>query len=549
MAKKKDRWQKPQVVFQPQVHLGMQVGMDKIINAVRPTLGPFPRVVMYDTTVGSTGRLPEVLDDGGTIARRIIQIHGRDADVGAMLIRNVLWRLREEVGDGTATAAVLFQSVYHEGVRYLASGGNAMRLRRFLEQGTEEIIAALDPLAHQIEGKEALTRLATHLCRDPKLGKLFGEIFDIIGEYGRLEIRTSDSREYDREYVEGMYWEGGILSRAMVTDAARQRTDLENAAILMTDLSVEDPRELVAVLSLAVRANIENLLIITPKMSETTLATILANKKQGRIKVNIVAAKTPGVGVDVQRNSLMDMAVLTGGRPLYKTAGATLREVQLQDLGRARRVWVDRSFVGIIGGRGDPRVLRRHIAELRAVFARTTDPEEREKVQERIGKLLGGSATLRVGGLTKTEQEFNKELAQRTADALRGAMREGVVPGGGAALLACVADLQARARQSEDGDEQAAYRILARAMQAPTRALLENAGYDPSEVLAQLRGLPAGHGFDVLSGNVVDMVEAGIVDVTTVVKAAVRSAISGAAMALTTDVLVHRANAPEALAT
>jgi chaperonin GroEL len=545
----KNKWQQAKVVFQPQVHRGMQAGIDQIVDAVRPTLGPFPRIVLYDRTVGKEGKVPELLDDGGTIARRVIQIAGRDADVGAMLVRHMLWQLREEVGDGTATAAVLFDSIYDEGLRYLASGGNAMRLRTHLEAGLRVVLQVLDGMAYRLEGKEDLGKLAARICGHEELGELLGEIFDVIGEYGRLEIRSSRSRRYSREYVEGMYWDGGLLSRSMITDVARQRAELENAAVLITDLDVEDPRALIPTLSICVKSGIEALAIIARSMSDVAVGMLLANKKQQKIKLDVLAAKTPGSTVDAQRAALMDMAVLTNGRALHQSAGDTLRKVKPADLGQVRRIWADKNNVGIVGGKADPRALRQHIADLRALHRNTSDLDERRDVQERIGKLLGGSATLRVGGITKTELDYNKEQAQRAAEAMRGAIREGVVPGGGVALLACQSELRSRMEEADESEARAAYHILLKTMEAPIRALLTNAGEEPGQVMGTIKSAGPGFGYDVVEGKIVDVNEAGILDVTSVIKAAVRSAVSTAAMALTTDVLVHRASAPESLTT
>ncbi len=549
MASSTKKWQKPHVVFQPEVHRGMSRGIDQIVSAVRPTLGPLPRIVLYDRTIGGTGRIPELLDDGGTIARRIIQIPGRNADVGAMLVRQVLWTLREEVGDGTATAAVLFQAVYREGVHYLASGGSAMRLRTYLERALPGIIDDLSSMALRVEGKEQLAQLATAISLDPEMGKLLGEIFDIIGEYGRLEIRKGRTRSYEREYVEGMYWEGGLLSRAQITDQARQRTELQNAAVLMTDLDIEDPRELVPAITACVQQGIEDLAIIARKMSDMVVGMLVMNRERGKIKIHAVGIKTPGISTTDQRAALMDMAVLTGGRPLFRAAGDTLRDVKARDLGRARRIWADKSNFGIIGGKGDPRELRAHITHLRNLFSSISSGDERQELQERIGKLMGGSATLYVGGITETELDYNKEQATRAAEAMRGAMRDGVLPGGGAALLAARRTLLARPTTSDEPEEYAARQILAKALQAPTRVLLENAGYEAGEILGQLENAAPGTGFDVLKGELTNMEESGILDITTVVIAAVRSAVRSAAMALTTDVVVHRAQAPESLST
>jgi chaperonin GroEL len=549
MAKRATKWQRPRVVFQPEVQQGLLRGIDQIVGAVRPTLGPFPRIVLNDRSIGSTGRIPELLDDGGTIARRIIQIKGRDADVGAMLARNLLWSLREEVGDGTATAAVLFRSVYAEGLRYLASGGNPMRLRSHLERGMRDILAELDTMATRVAGEAQLSKLATTLSGEADLGRMLGEIFDIIGEYGRLEVRKGRTREYEREYVEGMYWSGGLVSRAFITDIERQRAELQNAAILMTDLDIDDPRDLIPALTACVRAGIENVVIIGRNISDVTVGMLMMNREKGKVKINAIGVKTPGLTSTDQRGPLTDMAVLVGGRAFLREAGDSIRDVQPADLGRARRVWADTVHLGIIAGQGDPRELRQHIARLRNAYAVVTDKDDRAHLQERLGKLMGGSATLYVGGTTETELDYAKERAERAADAMRGAIREGVLPGGGVALLACRPLLARRMAEADEPEERAAYHILIEALEAPIRVLLDNAGHDPGEILGRIDAAGPGHGFDVVRGKVVDMTQAGIQDVTTVVKAAARSAIGAAAMALTTDVVIHRASPPDALNT
>ena len=549
MATSSKKWQRPRVTFQPQVHRGMLRGVEQIVDAVQPTLGPLPRIVLYDQSIGHTTRVPELLDDGGTIARRIVQIRGRDADVGAMLLRNVLWRLREEVGDGTATAAVLFKAVYAEGLHYLAAGGNPMRLRVHLQRAAQEILTELDGMTSRIQGKDELTKLASAISNDKEMGKVLGEIFDIIGEYGRLEIRTSRGRGYEREYVEGMYWDGGLVSRAFINDMARQRAELPNAAILMTDFDINDPHDLVPLLTTCVQGGIDNVAIIGRRISDVVVGMLIMNRDKGKVKINAVGVKTPGVASSEQRTALMDMAVLTGGRVFRRDAGDSIRDVKLADLGRARRVWADNRNLGLVGGQGDPRALREHIARLRNTFVSTTDADERDELQKRIGKLMGGSATLHVGGSTETEMNFTKAQAQRVADAMRGAIREGVLPGGGVALLACRPVLAAKMAQAEEPEERAAYHILMTALQAPTRALLENAGYEPGEILGSIEKAGPGYGFDVVTGEIVDMNAAGIRDITTVVKAAALAAVSSAAMALTTDVVIHRALPPDALNT
>ena len=540
------RWQTQRVVFQPAAYRGMQRGINQIVNALRPTLGPLPRTVAIQRF--PSNKTPELLDDGAVIARRIIELLDRDEDVGAMFIRHVLWRLHEKVGDGTATAAVLFQSVYDQGLRYVVAGANAMALRHHLEKGLQVILNELTGMSVHLEGKEKLAHIAETICYDRPLARLLGEIFDIIGEYGQLEIRAGRGRELDREYVEGMYWKGGVLSRQMITDHTRLRTEMENAAILVSDLEIEDPRQLMSVIETVMQAEIHSLLIIADKLSDSAISLLLTASRDPA-KFQAIAVKAPAVTTGDRASALEDLAVLTGGRLLARAAGYTLRGIEAQHLGRARRVWADRIYFGIIAGKGNPRELRRHIANLRAAFRQAEDPDMRKKLRERIGKLMGGSATLTMGGATELEINTRREVAQRTSDALRGAITEGVLPGGGVSLLACRPALKGMLDQSTDPDERAACRILIKALEEPIRTILANAGYDASDVMADIRRADAAHGFDVRSGQIVDMAEAGIFDATGVQKAAVHSAVSSAALALTVDVLVHKKEPPQSVTT
>jgi len=529
------------VVFQPATYQGLQQGINQIVDAIRPTLGPRPRIVAIDRILDN--KMPEMLDNGGIIARRIIQLADRDQDVGAMFVRDMLWTLHEQVGDGTATAAVLLQAIYNQGVRYLTSGGNAPRLQHHLEQGMHLILSELDQMTTPVSGPQPLAQVAESICYDPPLARLLGEIFDIIGEYGRLEIRPGRGRADEREYVEGMYWERGLVSRQMMTDHQQLRTEFEDGAIVISNLEVQEPQQLFPALEVALRHNIRNLLIVAGNFSEAAIGFLLANKQPDRFQVS--AVKTPGYGEEEQAWALQDLAILTGGRPFVKAAGDTFASITPEHFGHARRVWADAHNFGIIGGKGAPRALRQHIATLRAAYQETDTVMLREKLLKRIGKLLGGSATLWVGGATELEIEQRQEVAKRTAAAMRGAIMEGVVPGGGVALLACQPALQQRLDGSTDTDARAAYRILLQALEAPTRAIAANAGFDPSEAIVHIKLAGPGHGFDVTAGQVVDMSQAGIYDATSVQKAAVYAAIASAGLALTIDVLVHCKEQPE----
>jgi chaperonin GroEL len=521
------------VVFQPATHKGIQRGINQIVSAIRPTLGPRPRCVAIDKEARGD---VELLDDGGVIARRIIQLPDRDDDIGAMLIRQMLWQLRENAGDGTATAAVLFQTIFNEGLRYVTAGGNAQRLRYYLERGMAVILDELSGMARPVEGKAQLGQIAHSICYDAELAGMLGEIFDIIGEYGRLDLRKGRGRELVREYVEGMYWDQGLVSREMVTDRAAQHTLFEEAAILISDLEFENPRYLMPALLHAHEAGFRALLVVAQKLSDSVKAFLIANNNPE--KMRLAAVKTPGVGED-QFGALQDLAALAGGRPFIRAAGDTLKHLRADDLGRARRVWADMRMFGIVGGKGDPRALRRHIADLRGAFNQTGQKDARRKLQARIGKLMGGSATLWVGGVMDREIEMRKDRTERTAEVLRGALREGVVPGGGVSLLNCRPALTERLAQSTGPDEQAAFRILLKALEAPARTIIANAGHDASTVMAEVAAAGRGFGFDVAAGQITDMADAGIYDVAAVQKAAVHSAVASAALALTIDVVVH----------
>lgn len=490
------------------------------------------------THLMETHKLPEVVDNGGLIARRIIALADKDEDMGAMLARALICRQQDVMGDGTATAAVLFQAIYDRGVQYLASGGNATRLRHHLDKALPTLLNALDDMTFPIAGKDNLTRLAETLCHDRVLAQMLGEIFDIIGEYGQLDIRKDQGRGLRREYVEGMYWNSGLFSRDRLGEPGVFQNEYENTAILLIDFRVDEPRDFMPLLEQAVANRVEALVIVAPDLSENAMAgLLLANQKLPNFQV--MAVKTPGTNAEDRAAAIEDIAVLTGASPLLRAAGHTLQQAAYRDFGWARRVWANPRSFGLVGGKGDPRRLRQHLGSLQTRFARSNDPDERDRVQHRIGKLMGGSATLWIGGSTEPEIAYQKSLAERTARTIRAAVREGVVPGGGVALLACRAAMDGRHTDCTDPDERAAYRILHHALAEPARAIFANAGYDPGDMMAQISGADKGCGFDVRTGSVVDMQAAGIVDSTAVIKAALHNAVATAGLALSIDVLVH----------
>jgi chaperonin GroEL len=543
--KKKD-FQSPGVVFQPRVSQGMRAGIDQLVGLIAPTLGPLPHVVASEK-IGGRHNLPERLDSGGLIARRIIQIPDRDADVGLMYLRHVLWKLQETEGDGTAAAAVMFKTIFDQGLRYIAAGGNPMGLRQYFEEGLHLIFAELDRQTTYLKGKQLLGGLAKTICYDDELAKMLGEIFDIIGAYGRLEVRKGAGQELIREYVEGMYWDSPLRSRGMANAEHGTRALLENTAILISDLDIDTPQQLIPLLQLALEHNIGQILLVSATLSEKAMG--LLHTKSNQEKVFVAAVRIPGHTSTIQQNSLEDLAILTGGRALLKATGDRLESVRVADLGRARRAWADNIAFGIIGGRGDPRKLRGHITRLRQTYQNVSAADDRKHLLERLGKLTGGSATLYIGGSSPTHIEERVELAKRTAEALRGAMREGVVPGGGIALLACSPILEPCFVSAQDPDARAAYHILMQAVESPFRTLVTNAGFRPGKILAEMATAGQGAGFDVMTRKIGSMAEAGIYDSASVIKGAARAAIGGAALCLTTEAIIHIKNPSENLNT
>jgi chaperonin GroEL len=545
----KRNFQRPGVVYQPETYRGLKFGIATLVSAIKPTLGPFPRLVGVESAA-SRGNQPEILDSGGTIARRIIQIRGRNADVGAMFLRHMLWKLHERAGDGTATAAVIFEALFTSGVRYIAAGGNSMRLRTYLDEGLRLVLEELDRLTIPIDAdsvaakrRDRLTGLAESVGRDAELARYLGEIFDVIGAYGRLEVRAGSGRHFKREYVEGIYWDTGLHSRLMLDDYKAGRSTLENAAIAISNLDVDEPSDMAHILEVALQSSASHVLLVANRVSDRALSVALL--PANREKIKLLAVKTPGSGLAHQQEALTDIAILTGGRPLQAVTQDTFRALTPRDLGRAQRISAEMDNFTVVAGKGDPSQFRLHIRGLQQAYRRADEIAVRNALQVRIGRLMGGSATLFTGGSTPAECENRKTLAEQVAKVIRNAILEGVVPGGGIALLAVQGRLEARRKLARQADERAAYGMLLEAMQAPFRALLANCGYDTGQIMTLMARSGPGVGIDLKTGKLTPMVAAGIVDPAYVLKEAVRSAVASAGLILTTDTIVHIKNPTE----
>jgi chaperonin GroEL len=526
------------VVFQPQTYEGFQAGINQIANAVRPTLGPTPRMVAI-TKTKPHDQTPEIFDNGGTIARRIIQLPDRDVDTGAMFLRQLLWRQHEQMGDGTATTAVIFQAVYNEAVKFIAAGGNAMMMRRYLEQGLRIILDELVAQTIPVDGQETIAQVAESVCVDAELSQVLGEIFDIVGPYGQIEIRSGRTRNIEREYVSGTFFESGLHTQVMVTDHENVRAQVENAAIFLSDLDIKAGMELVPVVRAAIDAGYAGLVVMCKSISDDAIG-VLMKVSQNPQRFRAMAVKTPGNKLTAQAAYLEDLSTLTGGKPYIQIAADSAQNIQTEHLGQARRIWADKTFLSVIGGQGHPLEIRKQVAGLKGRYDSVDDTDIRKLTLTRLGKFMGGAASLFVGGLSEIDIEARKETAEMAIGAVRAALLKGVLPGGGAALLACKPTLDALAQQTENLEESVCYQILSRALEEPMRTILSNSGYDPSVYLARIEVSDIGNGVDARSGEIVDMVAAGVFDSAGVLLEAVRGAVTSAALGITVDTMVHK---------
>ena len=510
-----------------------------MVNALRPTFGPVSGSVAIDH-IHKTKDLPEFLDDGGTIARRIIELPNRDEDMGAMLLRSMLVKQRESVGDGTVTAAILLEAIFSAGIRYIAAGGNAMQVRRQLETIVPDILEEVDQASFHLDSQESLVDMAYSLCHDRDIAEKIGEIFDLFGQHARLEVREGYGRELRHDYIQGTYYYSGAFSRAFFGTDIQTRVELTNTAIFLCDYSIEDQKELFPVMKTAHDAGVGSLVIIARNLSEKAIGLLTTNNKMNTFTA--IGVKLPGLNEADKIAAIEDISLLTGATPYLKITGGTLDHVSADDFGKVRRIWADLRSFGIVGGRGDKRKLRYHIERLKRQYYRIEDYEVQKNLNKRIGNLLGGSATLWLGGHSDTEITATKTLVERTIQIMRLAGEYGVVHGGGLVFLRLADTLKQRYTATRDTDERAVCRILIEAFEATLRTLYENAGYDPGQIMAQIQNQDVQCAFDVETGRHVNLCDFGIYDSSEVLKASMRNAISTAALMLTIDSLIHRTN-------
>jgi chaperonin GroEL len=511
-------------------------GAERMAALLRPTLGPVARTVAIGRLIGNEP--PEVLDSGAMIARRTNQLPDPFEDMGAMLIRHVAWRTYDSVGDGSATAAILAHSLLREGLDYLAGGGNPVGVRRGLECGLSVVLAQLEQQTRPIDGPAEIARLIRGGTGD-ELAAMLGEAIDAAATDGAILVEDAQTTQTSREYLDGVRWNEGWLSTFLLRPDETTSSRLLNPRILVTDRVLSRADDLVPVLEACVGARERNLFIVAPEIGDSAVGMLVRNREHGVLE-HAMAVRAPSVGEQRER-ILEDLAILTGARCISQARGDRLSEIRLDDLGSARQAWATRVAFGILGGGGSKVRIRERITQARGELRQIpkTDAFATSKVQERIGKLAGTSVTVRVGAATAAEQASLKVGVEAAIRSARAALSHGVVPGSGAALLRAAAALH---KMEVDPEERVGVAILAKALAEPMRAIVHNAGYDPVPIVH--RSGICDEVFDVVGQAWVNPWDNGVLDPLDVVRTALEISVSSAAIALTTDVLVHRLDAP-----
>src|SRR5215217_3742692 len=517
--------------FNTAARQSLKEGVDTLANAVKTTLGPKGRNVALDKKYGA----PTVTHDGVTVAKEI-ELEDQFANMGAQLLKQAATKTNDVAGDGTTTATVLAQAIVREGMRNVAAGANAMQLKRGIDLASDALIAEIQAKATPVKGKEEIAQVATISAADPAIGDLIAEVMEKVGKDGVITVEESKGLEFETEYTEGMQIDRGYLSPYFITNPESMDAELEDPFILITDKKISAIADVLPTLEKVAGVRTP-LVIIAEDVDKEALATLVVNKLRGTL--NVLAVKAPGFG-DRRKEMLRDIAVLTGGQVVSEELGRRLDSVDIQDLGRARRVVSTKDDTTFIEGAGDTAAIQGRIEQIRAQIETTTSDYDREKLQERLAKLAGGVAVIKVGAATETELKEKKHRVEDALSATRAAVEEGIVPGGGVALLHAVSALDA---VQAEGDVKTGVNILRRALEEPLRGIAANAGLDGAVVIEMVRRAQQEQGntnvgYDVIGEQYVDMLQAGIIDPAKVTRSAVENAASIAGMILTTEALI-----------
>lgn len=523
-----------EIKFSSDARSAMVRGVDILADTVKVTLGPKGRNVVLEKSFGS----PLITNDGVTIAKEI-ELEDHFENMGAKLVSEVASKTNDIAGDGTTTATVLTQAIVREGIKNVTAGANPIGIRRGIEAAVAAAVEALKNNAIPVANKEAIAQVAAVSSRSEKVGEYISEAMEKVGKDGVITIEESRGMETELEVVEGMQFDRGYLSQYMVTDNEKMVADLENPYILITDKKISNIQEILPLLESILQSS-RPLLIIADDVDGEALPTLVLNKIRGTF--NVVAVKAPGFG-DRRKAMLEDIAILTGGTVITEDLGLELKDATIEALGQAAKVSVDKDSTVIVEGAGNPEAIANRVAVIKSQIETTTSEFDREKLQERLAKLSGGVAVIKVGAATETELKEMKLRIEDALNATRAAVEEGIVAGGGTALVNVIS---AVAALELEGDEATGRNIVLRALEEPVRQIAYNAGYEGSIVIDRLKNAELGTGFNAATGEWVDMIEAGIIDPVKVSRSALQNAASVASLILTTEAVV--ANKPEPVA-
>ncbi|HET60301.1 MAG TPA: chaperonin GroEL [Chloroflexi bacterium] len=518
-----------ELLFGEDARRALKKGIDVVANAVATTLGPKGRNVAIDRKFGS----PTITHDGVSVAKEI-ELEDPFENMGAQLLKEAATKTNDIAGDGTTTSTVLAHAIVTEGLKSLAAGSNPMMLKRGIEEAARIVAAEISKQAIDINSKEEIASVATISAQDEQIGNLIADVMDKVGKDGVITVEESKGLEFEQEYVEGMQFDRGYISPYFVTDAEQMEASLEEPYILIHDKKVSAAQDIVPVLEKLVQIGKRDLVIIAEDVDGEALATLVLNKLRGMI--NVLAIKAPGFG-DRRKAMMQDIAILTGATVISEETGRKLDSTTVEDLGRAEKVVSDKDNTTLVGGKGDERQIAGRIEQIKVEIDKTTSDYDREKLQERLAKLSGGVAIIRVGAATETELKEKKHRVEDALSATRAAVEEGIVPGGGVALINAAPALDGVKMDNEDA--QIGVRIVLKALEVPMRRIVENAGKDGSVVVDYVRNSKKKNiGYDVLKNEYVDMVAGGVIDPAKVAKGALENAASIAAMILTTEALI-----------
>jgi chaperonin GroEL len=521
-----------QLIFDEEARRSLKKGIDILAGAVKSTLGPKGRNVALDKKFGA----PSVTHDGVTVAKEI-QLENAFENMGAQLLKEAATRTNDVAGDGTTTATVLAQAVVNEGLKNLAAGANPMQLKAGIDRGTQAVVDYLREMAIPVEGKKEIAQIASISAADENIGELIAEVMDRVGKDGVITVEESRGINFETDYVEGMQIDKGYISAYFVTNTEKMEASLENPYILITDKKISAVQDILPVIEKIVQQGRREVVIIAEDVDGEALATLVVNKLRGIL--NVLAVKAPGFG-DRRKEMLRDIATLTGGEVISEEMGRRLDSATLADLGSARLVTSHKDDTTIIEGHGETADIQARVRQIKAQIEETTSDYDREKLQERLAKLAGGVAVIKVGAGTEVELKYRQTRVEDALSATRAGVEEGIVPGGGVALLNAVEALN---NLNLTGDAATGVTILRRALEEPVRQLAVNGGRDGSVIVEGIRRAQKEHnsksiGYNVLSDEYVDMIEAGIIDPAKVTRSALQNATSIAAMILTTEALV-----------